>query len=288
MPPKDDIPDANQTTFYSSMMNVDFEIGDGNPAAVAVRFHVAQHGILSDIDFRIGSGLAGIIEVGNVGQNLRFLGGRYGIMATSTSPFWPYTLIDSVVRGPARGGDPRAPDRPDGGAHDVPQRAGRDQHRQGRTRINLWLKDARFENVATAAIVFDQPQNALTQIGAEGVVCVDTPVFARERESGRTVGTPSAAYRVRRFNHGLFVRGSDSTGRIEQVYDAEPLAAAPRSAAAGPARAAADGAVGQRAVARRDGRRQDRRHARRCRRPSTATASCTSRPAPTSSATRSR
>ena len=92
---------------------------------------------------------------------------------------------------------------------------------------NLWLKDARFENVATAAIVFDQPQNALTQIGAEGVICVDTPVFARERESGRTVGTPSAAYRVRRFNHGLFVRGSDSTGRIEQVYDAEPLAAAP-------------------------------------------------------------
>ena len=81
------------------MMNVDFEIGDGNPAAVAVRFHVAQHGILSDIDFRIGSGLAGIIEVGNVGQRLRFHGGRYGIIATSTSPFWPYTLIDSVFEG---------------------------------------------------------------------------------------------------------------------------------------------------------------------------------------------
>ena len=79
VPPKDDIPDANQTTFYSSMMNVDFEIGEGNPAAV-VRFHAAaQHGILSDIDFRIRPGLAGIIEVGNVGQRLRFHGGRYGI-----------------------------------------------------------------------------------------------------------------------------------------------------------------------------------------------------------------
>ena len=51
VPSNDKIPDANQTTFYSSMMNVDFEIGDGNPAAVALRFHVAQHGILSDIDF---------------------------------------------------------------------------------------------------------------------------------------------------------------------------------------------------------------------------------------------
>ncbi len=35
------------------------------------------------------------------------------------------------LRGPARGGDPRAPDRPDRRPHDVPQRARRDQHRQG-------------------------------------------------------------------------------------------------------------------------------------------------------------
>ena len=129
VPPNDDIPDANQTTFYSSMMNVDFEIGDGNPAAVAIRFHVAQHGILSHIDFHIGSGLAGIIEVGNVGQDLRFLGGRYGILTTNTSPFWPYTLHRFGVRGAARGGHPRAPGRPDRGAHDVPRRADRDQHR---------------------------------------------------------------------------------------------------------------------------------------------------------------
>jgi hypothetical protein len=230
VPPKDDIPDANQTTFYSSMMNVDFEIGDGNPAAAAVRFHVAQHGILSDIDFRIGSGLAGIIEVGNVGQRLRFQGGRYGIMATSTSPFWPYTLIDSTFEGQ--------------------REAAIREHQTGLTVVrttfrdvpvgisidkgysdNLWLKDARFENVATAAVVFDRPQNALTQIGAEDVICVNTPVFARDRESGRTAGTPSAAYRVRRFYHGLFIRGSDSTGLIDRLYVAESLAAAPAALA---------------------------------------------------------
>ena len=99
VPPADHIPDANQGTFYSSMMNVDVEIGDGNPAAVAVRFHVAQHGVLSHMDFRTGSGLAAIMEVGNVGQNLRFFGGRYGILTTNTSPFWPYTLIDSLFDG---------------------------------------------------------------------------------------------------------------------------------------------------------------------------------------------
>jgi SMP-30/gluconolaconase/LRE-like protein/pectate lyase-like protein len=226
VPPNDAIPSANQTTFYSSMANVDFEIGDGNPAAVAVRFHVAQHGILSDIDFRIGSGLAGIIEVGNVGQRLRFFGGRFGIMATNTSPFWPYTLIDS--------------------AFDGQRDAAIREHQTGLTVVrttfrnvpvgisidkgypdNLWLKDVRFERVATSAIVFDRPKNPLTQIGAEDVVCVETPVFARDRESGRTAGAPSPAYRVHRFQHGVFVHGSDSTGSIDRLYVAEPLQAAP-------------------------------------------------------------
>ena len=81
------------------MMNIDFEIGDGNPAAVAIRFHVAQHGVLSHMDFRIGSGLAALTEIGNVGQDLRFYGGRYGILTENTSPFWPFTLIDSVFDG---------------------------------------------------------------------------------------------------------------------------------------------------------------------------------------------
>ncbi|RZM19920.1 MAG: gluconolaconase, partial [Sphingomonas sp.] len=84
VPPPTSVPfdptigDANSGTFYSAMSNVDFEIGDGNPAATAVRFHLAQHAYLSHIDFHIGSGLAGIYQVGNVGQDLRFFGGRYG------------------------------------------------------------------------------------------------------------------------------------------------------------------------------------------------------------------
>ena len=53
--------DANPNTFYSAMSNIDFEIGDGNPAAVAVRFHVAQHSFLSHMDFHLGSGLAGAL-----------------------------------------------------------------------------------------------------------------------------------------------------------------------------------------------------------------------------------
>ena len=37
VPPRDDIPDAGPSTFYPAMSNIDFEIGDGNPAAIAIR-----------------------------------------------------------------------------------------------------------------------------------------------------------------------------------------------------------------------------------------------------------
>ncbi len=259
VPANDAIPDANQTTFYSSMLNVDIEIGDGNPAAVGVRFHVAQHGILGHMEFRIGSGLAGILEVGNVGQDLRFVGGRYGILATSTSPFWPYTLIDSVFEGQREAAIRE---------HQTGLTAVRTTFRNVPVGISLdegysdhvWLKDTRFEKVASAAVVFDRGRNALMQLGVEDAICVDTPVFARDRESGRTFTTPSAAYRVRRFHHGLFVRGNDTTGRIEEQFDAAPLAAAPAPLHAGTAGPAADGSMGQRADARRRRRRQDRRH----------------------------
>ena len=65
VPPNRAVADAGPGTFYSAMSNIDFEIGDGNPAAVAIRFHAAQHAYLSHMDFHIGSGLAALTEIGN-------------------------------------------------------------------------------------------------------------------------------------------------------------------------------------------------------------------------------
>ena len=108
VPPNDAIQDANQNTFYSAMSNIDFEIGDGNPAAVAIRFHVAQHAFLTHMDFHIGSGLAALTEVGNEAEDLHFYGGRYGILTDMTSPGWQFTLIDSEFQGQRECRDPRA------------------------------------------------------------------------------------------------------------------------------------------------------------------------------------
>jgi hypothetical protein len=106
VPPDPNIPDANQGTFYSGMSNIDFEIGKGNPAAVAIRFHVAQHGLLSHMDFRIGSGLAALTEIGNVVQDLRF----YACKSTA-----------SRARSCRQPPDPRFP-RPVAGAGPLPAR----------------------------------------------------------------------------------------------------------------------------------------------------------------------
>ena len=81
------------------MSNIDFEIGEGNPTAIAIRFHVAQHAYVSHMDFHLGSGLAGLTQVGNEAEHLHFYGGRYGILTEKTSPAWQFTVIDSVFEG---------------------------------------------------------------------------------------------------------------------------------------------------------------------------------------------
>src|ERR1019366_10218246 len=97
------IADANPGTFYPAMSNIDFEIGDGNPAAIGVRCHAAQHAYLSHMDFRTGSGLAALTEIGNYAQDLKFYGGGDGIPPGKPSPARPVTLVGSVVGGQREG-----------------------------------------------------------------------------------------------------------------------------------------------------------------------------------------
>ena len=226
VPPNDQIPDANQTTFYSGMSNIDVEVGDGNPAAVAIRFHVAQHGILSHMHFRTGSGLAAVYQIGNQADHLRFSGGRYGILTENTTPYWPFTLLDSVFEG----------------QRDAAIR----EHLAGLTVVRttfrnvpigieidggysdqLWVKDSRFENVSHAAVVVSNEKNALTQIGFESAECDNVPVFARFRDSGRTEVGAGPAYRVTAFNYGLFMPASGGMGRLDTTYRTERLAQLP-------------------------------------------------------------
>ena len=89
--------DANEFTFYSALSNINFEIGDGNPAAIAIRFHVAQHSLLAYINIDAGKGRAGIEDVGNQAHDITIHGGDYGIISKRTSPAWQFLLMDSHI-----------------------------------------------------------------------------------------------------------------------------------------------------------------------------------------------
>jgi sugar lactone lactonase YvrE len=224
VPPRDDIPDAGPSTFYPAMSNIDVEIGDGNPAAVAIRFHVAQHGYLSHMDFHVGSGLAALTEIGNEAEDLHFYGGRYGILTDNTSPFWQFTLIDSIFEGQREAAIRE---------HMAGLTLVRDTFRRVPVAIDidpqysdqLWVKDSRFEDVSRAVVVISNEKNATTEVGVENAVCANVPVFARFRESGKTHTGPSSVYRVANFNFGLVVAGESSVGHLDTSYSTAPLTA---------------------------------------------------------------
>jgi sugar lactone lactonase YvrE len=226
VPPNAEAADANPGTFYSAMSNVDFEIGDGNPAAVAIRFHVAQHAYLAHMDFHVGSGLAALYQVGNEAEDLRFYGGRYAILTEKTSPAWQFTLLDSVFQGQREAAIRE---------HEAGLTLVRDTFRDVPTAIDidpeyydqLWVKDCRFENVARAAVIIGNEKSHLNEIGFENAVLKNVPVFALFRQSGKKVTAKGPVYRVANFNYGLIVPGLGQMGTLGMLYDAAPLATLP-------------------------------------------------------------
>ena len=218
--------DATPGTFYSAMSNIDIEIGDGNPGAVGVRARYAQHCYLSHMEFRIGSGLAGIHDGGNEAEDIRFVGGQYGIITRKPSPGWQFTLVDATFEGQ--------------------KVAAIREHEAGLTLIHpvfrnvptaisidegyaeeLWVKDGRFENISGPAVIISREKSQRTEINMENVVCDRVPQFARLRESGKSFAGPAAKYEVKAFSHGLHFADLGAAGEIRTNFEAVPLRAMP-------------------------------------------------------------
>lgn len=94
--------DAGAGTFYSAMSNVDLEIENGNPYAVALRTHYAQHSFIAHVDIHINNGFAGMFDVGNEMEDVKFFGGEYGIYTTKPSPGWQFMMVDTYFEGQRR------------------------------------------------------------------------------------------------------------------------------------------------------------------------------------------
>ncbi|HET6178666.1 MAG TPA: glycosyl hydrolase family 28-related protein [Candidatus Sulfotelmatobacter sp.] len=219
-------PDASPGTFYSALSNIDFEINDGNPGAVAVRGRYAQHCFLAHIDFRIGSGLAGIHDGGNVAQDVHFYGGQYGIWTRKPSPGWQFTVIDATFEGQREAAIRE---------HEAGLTLIRPQFKNVPTAISidanysdeLWIKDARMENVTGPAVMISNENSARTEINMENVVCRHVATFAAYRESGKRGAGPAEMYVVKTFSHGLHYADLGAVPAIQDVFETAALSALP-------------------------------------------------------------
>ena len=220
-------PDASPGTFYSAMSNVDIEIQDGNPGAVGVRAHYAQHCFLAHMDFHIGSGLAGIHDGGNVAQDLHFYGGQYGIWTRKPSPGWQFTIIDATFEGQREAAIRE---------HEAGLTLIRPQFKNVPTAISidanysdeLWMKDARMENISGPAVIISNENSARTEINMENVICRKVPVFAGlSRKWQKHIAGPAEMYAVKTFSHGLHYDDLGAIPAIQDVFEAAPLTALP-------------------------------------------------------------
>ena len=224
------VPDANPGTFYSAIANVDFEVEEGNPGAVAVRAHYAQHCFLAHMDFRLGSALTGIHDGGNVVEDVHFFGGAHAIWTSKPSPGWQFTLIDCSFEGQREAAILE---------HEAGLTLIRPHFRQVPTAVEiepewadeLWVKDARLEDISGPAFIFGMEKNPRNEINMEGVTCRDVPVFAALRDSGKRFAAPAKIYTVKIFSHGLHYADIGAVPEIETHFDVTPLATMPPAVA---------------------------------------------------------
>ncbi|MDB6016391.1 MAG: SMP-30/Gluconolaconase/LRE domain protein [Pedosphaera sp.] len=220
------VPDASPGTFYSALANFDIEIQEGNAGAVVVRARYAQHCFLAHMDLHLGPALAGIHEGGNVVEDVHFFGGTHAIWTGKPSPGWQFTIIDCSFEGQREAAILE---------HEAGLTLIRPRFRHVPTAVSiepgsvdeLWIKDARLEEIAGPAFTFGTEKSPRNEINMEGVVCRGVPVFAELRDSGKRLAAPGEMYAVTIFSHGSRFANGGGVPEIATRYDAAALGAMP-------------------------------------------------------------
>ncbi len=178
--------DANEFTFYSGISNLDFEIGAGNPAAIAVRFHVAQHSFVQHMRIQVGDGRAALEDVGNGAIDLQIEGGEYGIISVRTSPAWQFLLMDSSITGQRRA----AIHTQEVGMTLVRDRIGRTpvavEITKGMTE-QLYARDLVLEDISQSAVVLGDARKAHHQVTLDRIVCKNVPQLVKGQDDSSTM-----------------------------------------------------------------------------------------------------
>lgn len=224
--PGKEVPDAHAGTFYSALSNIDLKIEDGNPHAVALRTHFAQHSYIAHCNINIGKGKAGLFDIGNMIEDVKFYGGEYGIYTTKASPGWQFMMIDTYFEGQRK-------------AAVKTQEAGFTIVRMNVKNVpavfqiddnyweKLYVENSKWENISGPAISFDNENNAHMQINIRNLVCNKVPVMVNYAKSKMQSVAPAAMYRVNRYVYGLQMDDLDATPTYKTIYETNILKALP-------------------------------------------------------------
>ena len=176
--------DANECSFFTTLRNIDVDLGHGNHGAVALRYHIAQLCSIEDCDFYLNDAKAAVEFVGNEVERCRFFGGTYGIIGYYTAPGWQFYVGDCVFEGQSRAcimssktgltlvrdtlrGAPWGVYVPNKELYDVP--------------INeterLYMEDCRAEDISTAVVSMGWLRNPINWLHTVGTICRNAPMF---------------------------------------------------------------------------------------------------------------
>src|SRR5208337_3102936 len=92
---------------------------------------------------------------------------------------------------------------------------------------DLWVKDARMEDISGPAVIVSLENSARTEINMENVVCSRVPTFALFRESGRKAAGPGTMYGVKVFSHGLNFADMGAIPETKDIFETTTLSAMP-------------------------------------------------------------
>lgn len=218
---KEALRDANPGTFYSSIMNVDIDMGEGNTFGCALRTHYAQHSFIAHIDVHVRDSYSAICDCGNVMEDIAMYGGAYGIVSTRCSPGWPFVMMDIYMEGQTLAAIY---------SQELGLSAVRTTVKNTPVFMKVWdgyierliLEDSYLENVTEAIIDIGEETSSHTQLHIRNTVCSNVPVVARYRKTQKTIAGAEGSYRIRNYVHGMVMDDLDSTKRMEESLAVEP------------------------------------------------------------------
>lgn len=214
--------DAGAGTFYSGISNINFRIEEGNPHAVALRTHYAQHSFINHVAIHIGMGKAGLFDVGNELENIAFYGGDYGIYTTKSSPGWPVMMVDSYFEGQRLA----AIRSQEAGlaivnmqVKNTPTVFEIDPEHSER----LYIENSRFENINGPAFIISNADNSNNQITLRNIDCRNVPIVAQYRRSNTQTRSQYAMYKIKNFANGLQMDHLSARPEYRTIVETEPL-----------------------------------------------------------------